>query len=134
MAEAARQLDLRAKLGVTACMDSDFVGNGRPSVGGYLQPRNIEKLGSYNRAGVLNTDRESSILVTMCNLFARRGGAVFSITDNIIAGQGFQEGSGVEQTTMLALEGLAILKRMDAAKAGQDDHWVPSLGLAKDHE
>lgn len=34
MVQAAEQLDLPYKLGVTACMDSDFVGNGRPSVGG----------------------------------------------------------------------------------------------------
>jgi uridine phosphorylase len=32
-------------VGVTVSCDSDFVGGGRPGVGGYLQPRNIETRG-----------------------------------------------------------------------------------------
>jgi uridine phosphorylase len=129
MVQAAEKMKYPYKLGVTACMDSDYVGNGRPSVGGYLQQQNIEKLGYYNRAGVLNTDRESSIIVTMCNLFHRRGGAVFSVTDNIIAGKEFSAGAGADRALRLALEGLGVLKNMDTAKnkAGEE-HWYPSLG------
>ncbi len=130
LVEAAEAQGLHYHVGVTACMDSDFVGNGRPSVGGYLQPRNIEQLGTYNRAGVLNTDRESSIIVTMCNLFHRRGGALFCVTDNIITGETFREGAGSENTITAALEGLAVLHRMDEARmAGGKEHWHPSLGL-----
>ena len=109
-------------------MDSDFVGNGRPSVGGYLQPDNINKLGIYNRAGVLNTDRESSIIVTMCNLFERRGGAVFNVTDNLISGEKFRAGAGTETSIDLALEAIAVLYRMDCQKknAGKEN-WYPSI-------
>jgi uridine phosphorylase len=129
MVQAAEKMKYPYKLGITACMDSDYVGNGRPSVGGYLQPQNIEKLGYYNRAGVLNTDRESSIIVTMCNLFHRRGGAVFSVTDNIIAGKEFKAGAGADRALRLALEGLAELKNMDAVKnKDRKEHWYPSLG------
>ena len=113
---AAERLGFPYHVGVTACMDSDFVGNGRPSVGGYLQPRNIEKLGTYNRAGILNTDRESSAVVTLCNLFGARGGAVFNVTDNIISGDRFKEGIGTENALILTLEGLAILHEMDNRK------------------
>lgn len=129
MVQAAEKMKYPYKLGVTACMDSDYVGNGRPSVGGYLQQQNIEKLGYYNRSGVLNTDRESSIIVTMCNLFHRRGGAVFSVTDNIIAGKEFKAGAGADRALRLALEGLAVLKNMDIAKTeSRKEHWYPSLG------
>lgn len=128
MVQAAERLHMPYKLGVTACMDSDFVGNGRPSVGGYLQPDNINKLGIYNRAGVLNTDRESSIIVTMCNLFERRGGAIFNVTDNLISGEKFREGAGTEASIDLALEGIAILYQMDMEKnkAGKEN-WFPTL-------
>lgn len=128
MVQAAENMGIRYHLGVTACMDSDFVGNGRPSVGGYLQPRNIEQLGMYNRAGVLNTDRESSIVVTMCNLFERRGGAVFNVTDNLINGDKFVQGCGSETANRLALEGIAILYQMDQKKAAAGkENWHPSL-------
>lgn len=128
MVQAAARLGLPYKVGVTACMDSDFVGNGRPSVGGYMQPWNIEKLGTYNRAGVMCTDRESSIVMTMCNLFKRRGGAVFHITDNIITGGTFKAGSGTDDATRLVLEGLALLHEMDLQKAEAGvKHWNPGL-------
>jgi len=130
MVEAAETLDKPYHLGVTACMDSDYVGNGRPSVGGYLQPDSIQKLGTYNRAGVLNTDRESSILVTMCNLFERRGGAVFCVTDNIISGEAFKEGAGSDESIEIALEGIALLHQMDnRKKACNKEHWHPSIGV-----
>lgn len=128
MVQAAEKLGMSYHLGVTACMDSDFVGNGRPSVGGYLQPRNIEQLGKYNRAGVLNTDRESSIIVTMCNLFERRGGAVFNVTDNLIIGDKFIQGAGSEEANRLALEGIAILYQMDQKKAAAGkENWYPEI-------
>lgn len=129
MVQAAENCRIPYKLGVTACMDSDFVGNGRPSVGGYLQPDNINKLGTYNRAGVMNTDRESSILVTMCNLFERRGGAIFDVTDNLITGEKFQAGAGTEASLKLALEGIAILHQMDLKKAeAGKENWFPGIG------
>lgn len=128
LVQAAEQLGMSYHVGVTACMDSDFVGNGRPSVGGYLQPDNINKLGTYNRAGVLNTDRESSIIMTMCNLFERRGGAVFNVTDNLISGEKFREGAGTEISIDLALEGIAVLHQMDMKKAqAGKENWFPGL-------
>lgn len=129
MVQAAEAQHIPYQLGVTACMDSDFVGNGRPSVGGYLQPDNINKLGTYNRAGVMNTDRESSILVTMCNLFERRGGAIFDVTDNLLTGEKFQAGAGTEDSLKLALEGIAILHQMDLQKAAAGkENWFPGIG------
>lgn len=69
--------------------------------------------------------------MTMCNLFERRGGAVFNVTDNIISGEKFREGAGSDTAIGLALEGLAVLHQMDLQKAaGGGENWHPSLWQA----
>lgn len=117
MVEAADQLGIPYHVGVTLSVDSDFVGAGRPSVGGYMQPWNIEKLGIYNRAGVLNGDRESAAVVTLSSLFGRRGGSVCSVADNVITGKTFSAGAGHHAAIKLALEGCSVLSRIDKEKS-----------------
>jgi uridine phosphorylase len=116
MVEAAESLGLPYHVGVTLSVDSDLVGCGRPGVGGYMQPWNIEKAGVYDRAGVLNGDRESAAVVTLSSLFGRRGGSVCSVADNIITGETFKAGAGHDQNIRLALEGAAVLHGMDKQK------------------
>jgi uridine phosphorylase len=95
-----------------------------------MQPWNLEVVDVWARAGVLNGDRESSAIVTMAQLFGRRGGAVCSVADNIVTGEQFSAGAGHEAAVAIALEGLAVLHRMDTAKrAAGARHWAPSLGL-----
>jgi len=59
MIQAAESLGASYHVGVTLSVASDFVGGGRPGVGGYMQPWNMETPIIYNRAGVLNGDRET---------------------------------------------------------------------------
>ncbi len=129
MIQAAESIAAPYHVGVTMSGDSDYVGCGRPGVGGYLQPWNIDKPGIYNRAGVLNGDRESAAIVTLSSLFGRRGGAVCSVADNIVTGETFTSGAGHDLAIRIALEGCAILNQMDLqkAKAGKN-HWYPALG------
>ena len=54
IAQAADELGADYHVGTTLSVDSDFAGVGRPGVGGYLQPWNIEMLATYNRAGSLD--------------------------------------------------------------------------------
>lgn len=128
MVQAAERIGHPYHVGVTVSLDSDFIGCGRPSVGGYLQPWNIEKPGIYNRAGVLNGDRESAAIVTLASLFGRRGGSICSVADNIITGEKFTAGAGHNVAIDIALEGCAILSEMDEQKrkAGKAN-WNPSL-------
>src|SRR6266851_3124853 len=56
LVQAAIEMKVSFHVGVTRSSDSDFVGGGRPSVGGYLQPRHTEIVDYYARAGVLNGD------------------------------------------------------------------------------
>lgn len=130
MAEAADRLGACYHVGVTLSVDSDFVGCGRPGVGGYLQPRSIEMLGVYNRAGVLNGDRESAAVVTLASLFGFRGGAVCSVADNVPAGLEFVAGAGHQSAIDVALCGCAVLNRMDRKRqAAGKGCWLPSMGM-----
>jgi uridine phosphorylase len=132
MVEAAELLGVSYHVGVTLSVDSDFVGGGRPGVGGYMQPWNIEKAGVYDRAGVLNGDRESAAVVTLSSLFGRRGGSVCSVADNIVTGETFTAGAGHDEAIRLVLEGSAILHRMDMQKsAAGKRYWYSDLSKSR---
>lgn len=126
MAEAAEQVGHPYHIGVTVSCDSDYVGGGRPSVGGYMQPWNIQHADVYNRAGCLNGDRESSAIITLSNLFGRRGGSVCSVSDNMCTGERFTAGVGHNYALDVVLEGCAVLHRMDMQK-GDRPYWNPSM-------
>lgn len=122
MEAAAKKMKAPYHVGVTLSVDSDFVGGGRPGVGGYLQPWNIEMIGIYNRAGILNGDRESAAVVTLSALFGRRGGSVCSVADNICTGERFTAGHGHNQAIEIALEGCALLhnQALQPEKGGEE--------------
>lgn len=128
LTQAAEDLGAKYHVGVTRSSDSDFCGVGRPSVGGYMQPRHLELMDYYRRAGVLNGDRESAAIVTLPQLFGARGGSICSVADNMITGARFEAGAGHEVASQVALRGLAILAQLDAEKqaAGQR-YWTPRL-------
>ncbi|HWJ73600.1 MAG TPA: nucleoside phosphorylase [Kaistia sp.] len=130
MAQAADDLGTSYHVGVTLSIDSDFVGAGRPGVGGYMQPWNIEMLGTYNRAGVLNGDRESAAVVTLAALYGFRGGSVCSVADNAVMNLDFAHGAGHARAIDVALKGCAILDRMDKKRAATGKrYWLPSMGV-----
>jgi uridine phosphorylase len=87
-------------------------------------------LATYNRAGVLNGDRESAAVVTLAALFGFRGGSVCSVADNVITNAQFSHGAGHAKAIEVALKGCALLQRMDdvRAKTGKA-HWLPSMGV-----
>lgn len=130
---AAEMIGCPYHVGVTVSCDSDYVGGGRPGVGGYLQPWNAEHAGIYNRAGCLNGDRESAAIITLSALFGRRGGSICSVSDNMCTGERFTAGVGHNYALQTALETCAQLHRMDLEKekAGKR-YWYPGIGA--DHE
>lgn len=129
MIQAAEEMQAPYHVGTTVSVDSDFIGGGRPSVGGYMQPWNTDFAGVYNRAGVLNGDRESAAIVTLSALFGRRGGSICSVADNLCTGEKFQAGDGHNYAIDIALEGCAILNKMDQCKKEKEKkYWYPSMG------
>ena len=123
---AAQALGYRYHVGIGRSQDSEHVACGRPSVGCYLQPCHTEIIDYYNRAGVLYWDRESSGIVTLCNLFGRRGGAVVSVDNNLVTGESFTAGDGQDHAIDIVFEGLANLHKIDEQKAAKGTaHWAP---------
>jgi uridine phosphorylase len=97
-------------------------------VRGYMRPDSLGVVDECRRTGVLNGEREASAIVTMATLFGKRGGSVCSVADNIATGEVFKAGAGHKAAVDTALEGMAILARMDRAR-GTSPHWLPSMGL-----
>ena len=128
LAEAARALNVTYHIGLTRSVDSDLISGGRPSVRGYLRPENLNAVDECRRTGVLNGEREASAIVTMATLFGKRGGSICSVADNIATGEKFEAGAGHNDAIDVALEGMAILARMDAERdAAGAHHWLPSM-------
>ena len=128
LSQAADDLTADFHIGFTLSVDSDFVGVGRPGVGGYLQPKNIEVLATYNRAGVLNGDRESAAVVTLSALYGFRGGSICSVSDNVLTGEKFQQGPGHNDAINIALNACSILNEMDASKKKLGKkYWIPKM-------
>jgi uridine phosphorylase len=135
LSQAAHMLGARFHVGLTRSTDSDFVAGGRPGVHGYLQPRHTTVVDEWVRAGVLNGDRESAAIVTLASLFGRRGGSICSVADNISTGEEFRAGAGHAAVIDVALEGIALLHRMDrAATAAGLPMWLPGAGLAAEED
>ena len=110
MQKAAEANGFPHHLGVTRSCDSEYVGVGRPARGGYILPRHEQQFDLWHRAGVLNVDRETSILLTLTTLFGLRGGAVNAVGDNFVTGEPFAAGAGFEAAIRTALDGIAILE------------------------
>ena len=93
-----------------------------------MQPWNIEIAGIYNRAGILNGDRESAAIVTLSALFGRRGGSICSVADNLCTGEKFEAGGGHNYAIDIALEGCAVLNKMDQKKRELGkNNWFPEI-------
>ena len=128
LAQAATLAQASFHVGITRSSDSDYCAWGKPSVGGYLQPQHTQVIDYYNRAGILNTDCETSAILTLTSLFGRRGSSICSIGDNTVLGEPFQAGAGHEKAIAIALEGLAILHQWDLNKQKSSlRYWVPSI-------
>lgn len=128
LAEAGTRAGINFHIGITRSGDSEYCGWGKPSVGGYLQRENTDIIDYYNRAGILNTDRETAAILTLTALFGLRGGSICSIGDNVFNGEAFQAGAGHERAIDMALDSLAILHEWDQVKQRKNRRfWAPCL-------
>ncbi|MCR4429239.1 MAG: nucleoside phosphorylase [Caldiserica bacterium] len=114
MASAAEELKIPYHLGITRSNDAIYVGEGRPAKN-YLQELQKFIPNYWEKAGVLNVERETSLLLTLCNIFNKRGGAVCTIVDNELTGE-VGVGAGKKDSILVALKGLSKLARWDKAK------------------
>ncbi|WP_223066933.1 nucleoside phosphorylase [Paenibacillus caui] len=117
MKKAAEDRGYRHHLGITRSCDSEYAGVGRPARNGYLLQQHEQEFEMWHRAGVLNVEREASILLTLTTLFGLRGGVVNAIGDNFVTGEKFVAGAGFEHAIMTALDGIALLDERLKLKA-----------------
>lgn len=114
-AEGGNDAGAQVRTGIVRSTDSDILGNGRPSVGGYLPPSARGALDYWVSAGVLCNDRESSAVVVLGSLFGRRTGAVLAVTDNYPAGRPLQVGAGVDNALATLVRGITALAEANSA-------------------
>ena len=125
--EAATENGHKFHVGITRSGDSEYCGWGKPSYGGYIQKEQLEIIDYYHRAGVLNTDRETSAIFTLTTLFGLRGGSICSIGDNVVNKEGFKAGDGHESAIAIALEAIRKLNSKDKEKEERGlKYWVPN--------
>jgi len=113
-ATAAEKLNFNYHIGITRSNDAIYVGEGRP-VCGYIQDEH-EKIPEYwEKARVLNVEREVSLILTICNIFGKRGGAVCTVVDNELTGE-LGIGVAKKESILTVLEGIKKLSEWDRIK------------------
>ena len=133
LAEAATRLGHSHHVGITRSNDSLYAGQGRPVLG-YFVPGSEGAAGQWARANVLNFERETSLILTLCNLLGRRGGAVNAVVNSAVSEE-VSPGAGVGPSIEVTLEALTIIERRDRIKAAAGQaFWTPALGDSDEPE
>lgn len=111
---SAEDLKIKYHVGITRSNDAIYVGEGRPALN-YMQEIHKETPYYWERANVLNVEREAALLLTLCNIFGKRGGAVCTVVDNELTGE-LAVGAGKKESILLSLEGIRNLATWDQLK------------------
>lgn len=127
LADAAESISASYHLGITRSTDSIYAGQGRGVLG--YRPAGLEAVaGSWAATGVLNYERETSLMLTLASLFGFRAGSVCAVVNSAVSGE-IDPGAGVENAIRTGLEAIAVLAGRDAVRDRLGKSvWVPSLG------
>jgi uridine phosphorylase len=126
LTQAAENLGFGYHVGITLSTDSIYAGQGRPLLD-YFQEESKGIPEYYTNANVLNFERETSLILTLCNIFNKRGGSVNAVVNNMVTGE-MKPGAGYHETAQTILEGIAILSTYDKQKEKNGKrYWTPSL-------
>lgn len=115
MLQAADDLGVRHHLGVTRSTDSCQAGQGRPVLG-YHQQDSKAIPEYWKQAGILNFERETSIIYVMSSLFGFRSCAVNAVVNSTPRSE-LVVGAGSDEVFRTVLEGIHLLANWDAVKA-----------------
>jgi uridine phosphorylase len=126
MIEVAQRSKLRHHVGITRSNDSIYCGQGRP-IGGYF-PYTQENIVEYwVKAGILNVERETSVILTLAELFHARAGSVCVVCNSSVTKE-VGVSQGIDDAIYVSLEGFAILAERDHVKESVGaKHWTPEL-------
>lgn len=128
MVEAAQQAGVAHHVGITRSNDSIFAGQGR-AVQGYIQPEQAQIIEYWDRANILNIDRETSTLLTLTQLFGLRGGSMCIVSNSSAPLKVGVSKEELLRLIHLSLETVALLARHDRQKRdGGQRYYTPGLG------
>lgn len=112
--QSVKSLGYKYHVGITLTTDSFYAGQGRPLLD-YFTEESKGLVQYYSNANVLNLERETSVILTLSNLFKKRGGAVNAVVNNLITGE-MKRGSGYFEAATTILEGIVNLAAYDSSK------------------
>ena len=126
MLQAADDMGIRHHLGVTRSTDSCQAGQGRPVLG-YHQQDSKAQPEYWTQAGILNFERETSIIYTLSSLFGFRAGAVNAVV-NSAPRKSLEVGAGSDEVFRTVLEGIHLLAQWDEVKEKSGKRYLlPSM-------
>jgi len=85
--QAAKELNARYHVGITASMDTFYCGQGRPGYRNYFPSHKEHILSDMQNAGVLNFEMEVSCLLTLAGIFGKRAGAICVVVANRVTNE-----------------------------------------------
>lgn len=130
MLQAADDLGIRHHLGVTRSTDSCQAGQGRPVLG-YHQADSKAQPDYWKQAGILNFERETSIIYVLSSLFGFRACAVNAVV-NSTPRANLEVGAGSDEVFRTVLEGIHNLATWDRVKEESGKPYLlPSMLASK---
>ena len=102
LADSARALKKKAAVGIAACTDSFYVGQGRKSFGGYRPSGKDHLIDDLRKARVLCFEMETGTLFTLARLFGISAGAILAVVGNRITNE-FRMDAGVDDAVEVAI-------------------------------
>jgi len=110
--DAASELKYHSHVGITRSDDSIYMGSGVP-IKGYLPRHQEGVVEHWQKAGVINVQREVALNFVLCTLFGVRGGSVRHVGRNCATGDHKPSYPySIKNTYMTALEAIARLAKM----------------------
>lgn len=127
MIEACEKFHYHYHLGITASIDSFYVGGGYPGFQGYNQSHSKHFLKDLIAAKVANIEMESATIFTIASLYGLRAGSICVVSDNFITKQ-FRKMGKEQDLAKVASEAVYILSRWDKLKKQKNKkYFYPSL-------
>jgi len=125
--EACEKFKFNYHLGITASVDSFYVGGGHSGFKGYNQSYFKNFLSDLMAAKVTNIEMEAATIFTIANLYGLRAGAICVVSDNFITKE-FQKMSREKELAKVASEAVFILAQWDKLKKQKHKkYFFPSL-------
>lgn len=125
LAEAATRLQFRHHVGITRSNDSLYAGQGRPTLGRFFVHLSdtAERWASVN---VLNFERETGLILTLCNVFGFRGGSICTVANSAVQ-ERVEARAGTEAAITTTLAAIELLHERRKIGGSVTEIWTPAL-------